>query len=72
MNLDVNFWRVRQENFTQLKGMNIKEAIFKENGDTFQNSSIYLLFYEKISNKDLQDDQVPENEQPKIASMSLC
>jgi hypothetical protein len=72
MNLDVNFWRVCQENFTQLKGMNIKEAIFKENGDTFQNSSIHLLFYEKISNKDLQDDQVPENEQPKIASMSLC
>src|SRR5687767_2289636 len=66
MCLDVNFRHVQQENFTQRKGMNIKEAIFQEGGDTFQNSSIHLLFYEKICSKDL------ENDQPKISSMSLC
>src|SRR5687767_11248129 len=30
MNLDVNFWHVCQENFTQLNGKNIKKEIFKE------------------------------------------
>src|SRR5687767_6892842 len=69
MYLDVNFWRVHQENYTQVRGINIKEAIFKEGGDTFQNCSIHLSFYEKISNKDLL---VPLDEQPKIFSMSLC
>ncbi len=66
MNLDVNFCCVRQENFTQLGGKNIKEEVFKENGDTFQNSPIHLLFYEKISSTDL------EGKHTKISSMSLC
>ena len=66
MHLDVNFWRVRQENFTKEGGKNIKEEIFKENGDTFQNSPIHLFFYEKIHSTDLQGGQ------SKISSMSLC
>ena len=54
MNLDVNFWHVHQENFTQSGGNNIKEEIIKAKGDTFQNSLIHLFFYEKISKTDLQ------------------
>ena len=49
MHLDVNFWHICQENFTQEGGKNIKEEIFKENGDTFQNSPIHLFFMKKYT-----------------------
>jgi hypothetical protein len=68
MNLNTNFWHVRQENYTKIKvgGSNIKEAIIEENGNTFQNSPIHLVFYEKINTADLpNDDLVPTlNETP--------
>jgi hypothetical protein len=73
MNLDVNFWHVQQENLIQLEGPTIKDAIFEKGGDTFQNSPIYLLFYEKISKTDLEDDLVPTlDEPPELSSMSWC
>ena len=66
MSLDVNYCRVCQENFTKEGGKNIKEEIFTENGDTFQNSPIHLLFYEKIRRQDIR------GELSKISSMSFC
>ena len=47
MNLDVNFCHVCQDNLTKGKGTNIQKSIMEENGNTFQNSPIYLMFYEK-------------------------
>ena len=47
MNLNVNFRRVRQENFTDSKRENFNSALFEANGKTFQNSPIHLMFYEK-------------------------
>src|SRR6478735_8401872 len=46
MNLDVNFCRVKQENFKKkTDGKTMQEEIWMEGGDTFQNSPIHLLFY---------------------------
>src|SRR5687767_15324867 len=73
MNLDVNFRRVHQENFLKAEGTTIKDAIFKEGDDTFQNSAIHLLFYEKIVCSD--GDLVPtliESPTPELTSMSFC
>ena len=51
MHLDTNFWKVKQENFRAAVGTDtdIQEAILKENGDTFKNTPIHLIFYEKIN-----------------------
>src|SRR5687768_10506442 len=73
MNLDVNFRRVHQENFLKAEGTTIKDAIFKEGDDTFQNSAIHLLFYETIVCSDA--DFVPtlnESPKPELTSMSFC
>jgi len=49
----------------------MREEAIKPNGDTFQNSPIHLLFYEKISNA--ESDLVPNmNDKPKLSSMSWC
>src|SRR5687767_2211830 len=49
MNLDVNFWEIHQEKFDKvIYGITMREEAIKPNGDTFQNSPINLLFYEKI------------------------
>ena len=74
MNLDVNFWHVRQDTFFEVKGSSIsmRDAIFKENDDSFQNSHIYLVFYEKIKNTDLPEETVPAVARPELISMSQC
>ena len=73
MNLDVNFWHIHQENFDMEtnEGTTLKQEIFKANGDTFQNSPIHLLFYEKISNKDYHLVPTPIGI-PELSSMSYC
>ena len=73
MNLDVNFWHIHQENFDSEnnEGTTLSQEIFTANGDTFQNSPIHLLFYEKITNKDCH--LVPTlNGIPELSSMSFC
>ena len=73
MNLNVNFRRVRQENFTEKEEKNFKSAIFQEGGTSFQNSPIHLMFYEKLDifGKDLlpTDEKFEELE---LSSMSYC
>ena len=49
MNLDVNFRHVRQDNLTEGDGANIKDSILEDNGKSFQNSPLCLMFYEKIN-----------------------
>ena len=73
MNLDVNVRHVHQENYTKEESSTIKDAIFKENDDTFQNSAIHLLFYEKI----ISEGQDPEPNlnalpTPELTSISYC
>lgn len=70
MHLDVNYRRVSQENYTNLKGSNFHEEIYKEGGDTYSNSPIVLMFYEKINRPN--DPNIPPNELPEIFSMSKC
>jgi len=77
MNLDVNCWIVKQENFTTSKGTDkcIYNAITVEKGDTFQNTPIHLFFYEKRYKSDLpKDDQgaTLENNPPEVFSLSSC
>jgi hypothetical protein len=74
MHLDVNYRRVKQENFTAANRKDIHNAITKANGDTFQNTPIHLLFYEKIHEAKLSsDDMVLSLETPpEISSMSVC
>ena len=71
MNLNANFRCVQQENYTKIKvdGSTIQDAIFKENGKTFQNSPIHLMFYEKVNNADLPDDNTLD-EKPQLSSLS--
>ena len=72
MNLNVNFRRVRQENFTDPKRENFNSALSEANGKTFQNSPIHLMFYEKNI---LLDKLVPDemdNEDVQLSSMSWC
>ena len=75
MNLDTNYWCVQQKNFTEIvvEGSTIKDAIFKKNGNTFQNSPIHLMFYEKIKAPKPLTGLVPNlDESSKLASMSYC
>jgi len=67
MHLDVNFWKVCQENFDTEEEETIKTAIFEENGDSFQNSPMHLLFYEKITNTERN-----LRAKPVLTSMSRC
>lgn len=68
MNLDVNFWHVIQENFF-LGEENVNNAIFKKNGDLFQNTPIHLIFYEKIP---LQPEHGSFQDMPALSSISKC
>ena len=73
MNLNLNFRRVRQENFTENQEKNFKSAIFQEGGTMFQNSPIHLMFYEKLDI--LGKELVPtleEIEELELSSMSYC
>jgi hypothetical protein len=67
MNLDVNYCQVNQNNFKKKgeTGKTMEEMIFIQDGDSFQNSPIDLIFYEK---KILSHDVHP----PDVASMSSC
>ena len=75
MNLDVNFRKVKQGNFKSKKemGKDFMETVMQENGNTFQNSPIHLLFYEKnaLENAPKSNDMILEVS-PKLSSMSLC
>src|SRR5687768_14191711 len=53
MHLDVNCQKVIQSNFTASNRKDLHTAL-KVDGDTFQNSPIHLLFYEKSSNQKYQ------------------
>ena len=71
MNLDVNFQRLRQENLQQDHGSNIIGSIFDQDGKTFQNSPIHLIFYERVY--DYKDDLLLTlKEKPKLSSMGWC
>jgi len=74
MNLDTNYRRVLQENYKKVKnGMTMEQSIFQDKGNTFRNSSVKLLFYEKVNDKSkLQVGMVTTEETPKIFSMSKC
>ena len=71
MNLDVNFRRLRQENLQQDHGSNIIGSIFDQDGKTFQNSPIHLIFYKRVY--DYKDDLLLTlKEKPKLSSMGWC
>ena len=73
MNLDVNFQQVHQENYKANEHSNIKDTVFQENGNSFQNTPIHLLFYEKINNTNLTDHQMSHKKLlPILSSMSWC
>ena len=76
MNLDVNYCRVFQDNYLvkSQDGKTMTEGIMEENGTTFQNSPIHLLFYEKISQKDyeLKNLDLSFDSFPELSSMSCC
>ena len=69
MNLDVNYRRGKQENFTAEKGKDIQKAILEKDGSTFQNSPIHLLFYEKI---EYTDSEPPPSTSLDLSSLSWC
>ena len=71
MNLDVIFQQIYQENFLNYKmndGLSISDAIFTEGGNTFQNSDFHVMFYEKMTETLVPDEEAP----PEISSMSYC
>ena len=72
MNLDVNFRRVRQQNFMKQghDGATIQESIFKEDGNTFHNTPIHVLFYKKIQTTTDNSLELVPFEKVKISSMS--
>ena len=45
----------------------IVDSIFAKGDDTFQNSPVHLLFYEKVN-----DDLAPDLNTPELSSMSYC
>ena len=68
MNLDVNFQEIHQENFDRvIYGTTMREEAVKPNGDTFQNSPIHLLFFEKVN-----EDMAPDLNASELTSMSYC
>jgi len=80
MTLDVNYCIVKQLNFntdTLTTGKDINKAIMDTTGDTdtFQNSPIHLLFYEKINESDYDSNSIVPGVRampPEIFSMSNC
>ena len=56
--------------FLEFEGSTLNQSIFNEDGDTFQNSPLHLLFYEK---KEIDNNLVPNLETgPELTSMSYC
>ena len=76
MNLDVNFWKVKQDNLisSEETDTDILNSIKQKDGNTFQNSEIHLLFYEKIAKSELSSNELllTMEHPPKISSMSDC
>ena len=74
MNLDANFHRVFQENYKKPKnGLTMEQSILQEDGNTFCNSSIQFLFYEKVNNSSsVQVAKEEKDKMPKFFSMSKC
>ena len=73
MNLDVNYCKVQQENFKMvMEGRDMLDEIWKEEGKTFQNSCIHLLFYEKNLQEDLHRGKPGLNMPLEISLLSLC
>lgn len=76
MNLDVNYRRVKQENFEAKRNTeeDIQKSIQKVNGDDFQNSPIHLLFYEKVNKRDKSDNALlfARQNYPELSSLSWC
>src|SRR3954468_7717899 len=53
--LDVNFCKVKQKNYKKkTDGKTMQDEIWMEGGDTFQNSPIHLLFYERITSTEFK------------------
>ena len=61
LNLDVNFRCVHQDNFFK-EGTNILKSIIEENGVSFQNSPICLMFYQKNIQDPMEDPVDQETE----------
>ena len=76
MNLEVNYRKVKQENYKvpTPTGKDIENAIIEKDGNTFQNSQIHLLFYEKISakNQSINAKVRSLDSPPQLSSMSWC
>ena len=74
MNLDTNFRRVLQQNYKKPKnGLTMEQSIHAPKGNTFNNSSIELLFYKKLNNtSNSQLTKEEKDRMPKIFSMSKC
>ena len=68
MTLDVNFWHIHQENFTDGEGLTFEDSMYTDKGDTFQNSPLHLFFYEKINITEPNEVQVPTLDDPPISS----
>ena len=70
MHLDVNFCQINQENYYNSDSSTFCHEMFKANGDSFQNTPVHLLFYEKISTQEML---VPSlDPMPELFSMSWC
>ena len=64
MILYVNFCHVCQDNLTEGDGANTNVSILEENGKSFQNSPLCLMFYKKINVKEqMLIDQVDKTGQ---------
>ena len=83
MTLDVNFWQVKQINFftNTSEGKDMNKAIMQSTEisgmfqNSFQNSQIHLVFYEKISELEWETNQIVPGVRatpPDISSMSTC
>src|SRR5688572_25170149 len=72
MNLDVNYLKVKQENFKASRGTDkdIYDAITVKNGDTFQNTPILLLFYEKRYKSDIPKNDLKTTLKKKLPEVS--
>ena len=74
MHLDVNCWKVKQGNYTAENKKDEHFAIQDETGNTFQNTPIYLLFYERIKKSAISSEEMllATKIPPEILSMSVC
>jgi len=71
MNLDVNYRQVNQKNYNEIgeTGKTLKELIFIQDDNSFQNSPIDLIFYKK---KIQLENSQSCNYLANVASMSYC